>query len=138
VLALVQMFIEPGDPVNYGPALVRAPLPGVGAKHVYQSEGFVDHFAPDDGIEAFGVSMGLVPVLPLLHDVPGFALRGIAGAAPPISSNLSGTTAVFAQYDAGPGPGEGHFVVFDVTAAQRQSAQFLGTLARQGTATLVP
>ena len=137
VLALVQMFIEPGDPVNYGPLLVRTPLPGVAAKNIYQSEGFVDHFAPDDGIEAFGVAMGLEPVLPLVHDVPGFALRGIVGALPAIAGNAFGKTAVFAQYDAGP-TGEGHFVVFDDATARRQSAGFLGTLARTGVATLAP
>ena len=135
-LALIQMFIEPADPANYGPLLIREPLEGVGAKNIYQSEGFVDHYAPDPGIEAFGVAMGLTPATPMLHDVPGFALRGTTWTAPPIMSNLDGKTAVFAQYDAG--AGEGHFVVFDVAAAQRQSAQFLGTLAKTGTATLVP
>jgi len=136
-LALLQMFIEPADPANYGPLLIREPLEGVGAKNIYQSEGFVDHYAPDPGIEAFGVSMGLTPATPMLHDVPGFALRGTSWTSPPIMTNLDGKTAVFAQYDAAAGD-DGHFVVFDVAAAERQSAQFLGSLAKTGTATLVP
>ena len=48
-----------------------------------------------------------------------------------------GATRVFAQYQAADGH-EGHFVVFEVPAAERQSAEFLGTLARTGAATLVP
>src|SRR5262249_13174029 len=127
-LALLQMFIEPADPANYGPLLIREPLPGVGAKNIYQSEGFVDHYAPDPGIEAFGVAMGLTPATPMIQDVPGFALRGTRWTAPPIMTNLDGKTGVFAQYTA-PSGDDGHFVVFDVPAAQRQSAQFLGSLA---------
>jgi predicted esterase len=137
MLALIQMYIEPADPANYGPLLTTDALKDVGAKDIYQSEGFVDHDAPDPGIEALGVSMSLTPVGPLLHDVPGFALRNVSPTMPPIMSNLQGKTGVFAQYDAGP-KGEGHFVVFDIPAAQRQSASFLGTLAATGVATLVP
>ena len=54
-----------------------------------------------------------------------------------MSGNLGGKTGVFLQYTA-PAGEDGHFVVFDVTAAQRQHAKFLGTLAQMGVATLVP
>jgi predicted esterase len=137
VLALVQMFIEPADPQNYAPLLVREPLDGVGAKHVYQSEGITDHYTPLPNIEAFGVAMGLSPVGPVLRPVPGFALRGQATLTAPVSGNLGGRTGVFLQYDAS-GISDGHFVVFRVAAAQRQHARFLGSLAQTGVATLVP
>ena len=45
-------------------------------------------------------------------------------------------TAVLAQYTMLPGS-DGHFVVFEIPAAEEQSAQFLGTLAATGHATVV-
>ena len=66
----------------------------------------------------------------------GFALRGQAPLSPPVTHNLGAHTGVFVQYRA-PTGSDGHFVVFRVEAARRQSTQFLGTLARTGAATLV-
>jgi hypothetical protein len=43
---------------------------------------------------------------------------------------------VLAQYKQVVGS-DGHFVVFDVTSAKEQSAEFLGTLAKSGTASVV-
>jgi hypothetical protein len=63
-------------------------------------------------------------------------LRGRATLEAPFTGNLGGVTAVLAQYPAAEGS-DGHFVVFDVPAAQVQSAQFLGTLASTGQATVV-
>ena len=68
--------------------------------------------------------------------VEGLTLRGRAVVNPPVMNNLSGVTAVLAQYNQQQGS-DGHFVVFDIPAAQTQSSQFLGTLARTGTATVV-
>ena len=53
----------------------------------------------------------------------------------PVMGTVAGQAAVLAEYTAT--GGDGHFVVFNVPAARRQSAQFLGSLARNGTATLV-
>lgn len=137
ILALVQMFIEPADPVNYGPLLVAEPIEGVGAKDIFQSEGLIDHYTPPVNIEALGVAIGASPVGPILVDVEGFELRGLDVLTAPVVGNLNGKTAVFLQYEAASGE-DGHFVVFDVDAAQRQSIQFITTLAREGAATLVP
>ncbi len=136
-LSLVQMFIEPADPMNYARLLVREPPPGVPAKDIFQSEGLVDTYAPILGIEAFGVAMGLSPVAPVMQDVPGFALRGRPVLTAPVSANMGERTGVFLQYTA-PSNSDGHFVIFRVAAAQRQHAAFLGSLARTGTATLAP
>jgi hypothetical protein len=142
-LALLQTWIERADPVNYGPLLARAPAPhpdGGGAmapKHIYQSEGFVDRFTPPVAIEALAVAIGGHQVAPVLAEIEGLALRGHAALEAPVTGNLDGTTAVLLQYDEVSGS-DGHFVVFDVDAAERQSARFLGTLATAGEATLVP
>jgi hypothetical protein len=50
--------------------------------------------------------------------------------------NRAPVTAVLAQYNQKAGS-DGHFVVFDIAAAQQQSSQFLGTLAATGHATVV-
>jgi hypothetical protein len=70
-----------------------------------------------------------------MQPVEGLALRGRTPMAPPFAGNLDGVTAVLAQYDEAPGD-DGHFVVFDVPSARKQAAQFLGSLAATGTATV--
>ena len=64
ILAMVQMYMEPADPANYGPLITTTPPAGRTPTNVFQTQGFVDHYAPDDGILAFGVSMGLQPIAP--------------------------------------------------------------------------
>jgi dienelactone hydrolase len=141
-LALLQTWIERSDPANYGPLLVREPAahPDTGApmapKPIFQSEGLVDSYAPPATIEALAVAIGVDPVAPVLQDVPGLALRGRTVLQAPVTGNLDGTTAVLLQYEQSAGS-DGHFVVFDVAAAETQSAAFLGTLAATGEATLV-
>ena len=63
------------------------------------------------------------------------ALRGRTVKTAPVEDNLDGTTATLLQYQST--GSDGHFVVFDVPAAQIQSAKFLATLADTGTATVV-
>lgn len=137
IFALVQMFTDVTDPINYGRLLIREPVDGVDAKDIYQSEGFEDEWTPALTSEALGVAIGLSPVEPVLRPVDGFAMRDIEVLQAPVEGNMAGNTGVFLQYDSAPGD-SGHFVVFDVEAAQRQHAAFLGSLARDGRATLVP
>jgi predicted esterase len=141
VLALLQTWIERSDAANYGPLLVRHPVKGpdgvvMAAKPIFQTEGFIDHYAPNPTIEAFAVTIGLDQVGPTKTELPGLALRGRTTKAAPVMNNLGGTTAALLQYDQATGS-DGHFVVFDVPAAQLQSAKFLATLATTGTATVV-
>ncbi|HTM19005.1 MAG TPA: hypothetical protein VL172_00800 [Kofleriaceae bacterium] len=137
ILALVQMFGEPADPANYGPLLIESPPAGVTAKDIYQSEGFTDSYTPAITIEALAVAIGVSPVAPVLTPVDGLALRGLDVLAAPVSGNAGEHTAVFLQYNQVSGS-DGHYVVFDVPTARRQHATFLGSLARDGRATLVP
>jgi hypothetical protein len=135
-LALLQMWIDRADSVNYGPLIVRHPPDGTHARPVYISEGLIDHYAPVPNCEAFAVSVGVDLVNPVVEDVLGVTLRGRSEIDAPVKDNLDGTTAVLAQYHAATNS-DGHFVVFDVPAAMIQSRKFLGTLARDGDATLV-
>jgi predicted esterase len=142
-LALCQMWFERADGVNYAPMMVRAPglAPDgtpLAPRNVFQTEGFTDTYTPNPAIEAMAVAIGgdLVQV-PDQADVRGLTeLRGRSVLAPPFANNAGNVTAVLAQYRARPGD-DGHYVVFDVPLAVRQSAEFLGTLARTGTATIV-
>jgi predicted esterase len=134
-LALLQTWIERSDTVNYGPLLVRRPPPGVVARPVFQSEGFVDSFTPLATIEALATAIGGDQVGPVLAPVEGLALRGRRALNAPVTANLDGTTAALVQYRA-PAGEDGHFVVFDVPAAQTQSIRFLATLAATGRATV--
>jgi len=138
LLALVQAFAEPGDPANYGPLILREPPAGGTAKDVYQSEGLGDSYVPEVTMEALALTLGVQPVSPVLQPVEGFALRGLDVLDAPVTGNaVGGHTAVFLQYQPASG-NDGHFVVFDVPTARRQHAAFLGSLARDGRATLVP
>ncbi len=136
-LALLQMWVERSDAANYAPLMVRKPPAGITPRSIFQSEGFVDTYAPNPAIEAFATALGGDLVMTAdTAAVPGMVLRGSKTDAPPVSNNLDGVTAVLAQYKMVPGS-DGHFVVFEVPAAKTQSAQFLGTLAATGTATVV-
>jgi hypothetical protein len=136
-LALAQMWIERADGANYARLMVRNPPPGNGPKNIFQTEGFTDTYAPNPAIEAFATSLGGDIVMTAnTMPVEGLTLRGRTVMSPPFMDNDAGVTSVLAQYNQQPGS-DGHFVVFDIPAAQTQSSQFLGTLARTGTATVV-
>ena len=136
-LALAQMWIDRADGANYAKLLVRHPPAGNMPKNIFQTEGFTDTYAPNPSIEAFATAVGGDIVQTAnAKALDGLTLRGRAIVAPPIMNNRDGVTAVLAQYNQAPGS-DGHFVVFDIPAAQTQSAQFLGTLARTGTATVI-
>lgn len=141
-LALVQLWIERSDSVNYAPLMVRAPPVDetgtrLAPRNVFQTEGFTDRYAPNLGIQAFATALGGdVVMLPDTQEVEGLTLRGRTIRPAPITNNLEGKTAVLGQYDERPGS-DGHFVVFDIPAAKLQAGKFLGTLARDGQATLV-
>ena len=140
-LAILQTWVERSDTVNYGPLLARAPALGpdgtrMAPKAIYQSMGIVDHYTPVPNIEALAVAIGGNVVGTVLEPVEGLALRRRDVLTAPVATNLGATTAVLAEYAAASND-DGHFVVFDVPAARKQSAKFLGTLATTGTATLV-
>jgi hypothetical protein len=136
-LALAQMWIERADGANYARLMVRNPPADNPPKNIFQTEGFTDTYAPNPAIEAFATSLGGDIVrTPSTMPVEGVTLRGRAIVDAPVVDNLSGVTAVLAQYNERQGS-DGHYVVFDIPAAQKQASEFLGTLARTGHATVV-
>jgi len=141
-IALAQMAVERSDGVNYAPFMVREPQVGpdgtkMTPKNIFQTEGFTDHYSPNAVIEAFATAIGGdIVQLPDQLQLEGLTLRGRTVMAPPFSNNLDAKTVVLAQYKQA-GTSDGHFVVFDVGSAKKESSQFLGTLAATGQATVV-
>ncbi len=142
-LALAQMWIERSDGANFARYMVRdMQTDDTGAmlapRNIFQTEGFTDTFAPNPAIEAFATAIGGNEVVTAAEkDIDGLTLRGQTAMPAPVTGNLNGATAVLAQYDQAPND-DGHYVVFDVPAAAMQAANFLGTLASTGKATVIP
>ena len=145
-LALLQMWVERADGANYAPLMVRDPVSIDGTQNaprdIFQTEGFTDSYTPNVSIEAFATALGSDLVeLPAAAPVPGVRLRGRTTLAPPFAHNASSRTGVpatlaLAQFTQ-QASSDGHFVVFDLASAKRMAAEFLGTHAATGTATVV-
>lgn len=141
-IALAQMAVERSDGINYARFMVREPQKApdgspLAPRNIFHTEGFVDNYSPNPGLEAFATALGgdLVD-LPDAKLIEGLALRGRSIVSTPIAANDNGVTVVTAQYKQA-GASDGHFVVFDVSAARKQSSKFLGSLAATGQATVV-
>lgn len=98
-MAIGQAVMDAADPVNYAPALVRAPfgeLPGAGPVHVLVQEVMEDATIPNPATEALVRAMG-IPVLPPVL----LATDGVdTGPTLPCSGNIDGITAGLFQFDA--------------------------------------
>jgi hypothetical protein len=129
IAALLQLLVDPSDPVSYARYIVREPRAGNRPKHVFQTQGFVDSYAPPAGIAALALSIGLPLAQPVLHEESGWALLNTPAPMLPLSGNLSGTTGAWMQFDAPRGT-DGHFVIFRVRGAQNRAALFLGSAGR--------
>jgi hypothetical protein len=165
MLQLIQQLLEPADTANYGPLLIRRPLPGVGPKHIFLSQGFVDNYTPNATTDALAVASGLPLIKPVVRQAESMKLAGLKQLGAPLSANLTSggasVTGALLQYRAVPvdpqksckdnadcGSGDycesgrckndGHFVVFQDARARRQLSNFLGTLARDGVPRIVP
>jgi hypothetical protein len=137
-MALFQTIIDVEDPINYGLLQVAEPRPGSAPRSVYMTEGINpdgtgDTYAPPPGIEAHGLAVRLPLQIPFQHAIPQL----VWGGPPPVTVPMAGlprnlaagrASGILAQWAVPPGH-DGHFVVFDVPAAQEQAAQFLQNLA---------
>jgi hypothetical protein len=137
VLALVQMFIEPADPMNYARLITLEPPPGGTAKDVFQTEGLIDTYTPNSNIKALAVALGGQLVAPELDPIEGMAVAGRELAMPPLEGNVNGRTVGLLQYRQDTGS-DGHFVIFDRASAQLSSLGFIETREHDGAAVIVP
>ncbi len=126
VLALLQQWIDPADPLNFARALASDPIEPHPAHHIFQTYGKGDTYSPAATLRAAIVAGGLD-----LVDNPSVTLEEVGGrdpVDPPLSGNLNTMTAGFREYD----PAEdrdGHFVAVDDARARADVARFLAMAA---------
>jgi hypothetical protein len=139
-MSLFQDIIDVEDPLHYARFQAVEARMGFEPKSIYMTEGINpngtgDNYAPPPGIEAHALAMGLPLQLPDQHDIPQLAWGGPSPTMVPtagLTGNLAAGKAsgILAQW-AVPAGKDGHFVVFDVPAAQEQAAQFLENLSQK-------
>ena len=131
VLSLLQQWIDPADPLNFA-AIIRQPLGGHTGKHVFQTFGVGDTYSPPVTMATFAVAAGLKQVSPhssakpvYEDELPGPVALGLSGN---VGTGNTALTLGFRQYGAPKGR-DGHFVVFDVPAANDDMVLFLNGAA---------
>lgn len=129
LLALLQWWIDPVDPLNVARQYWREVPEGEPGTHVFMSYGVGDTFTPEPNMQAFGEALGVRLGTPAVQTVPGW------GTSPyPVSGNVAtngepttaiGVTGVPSGFD-------GHFIVFRDAVVRARSLEFLGTAVRDG------
>ncbi|MEZ4440376.1 MAG: hypothetical protein R3B72_14870 [Polyangiaceae bacterium] len=96
-MAITQAIVDPGDPLNYAPHVLREPTPGVtgwAPREVLLQEVIADTIVPNSSTRALARATGLA-LQDAIEPVSGLPL--VTGAQ---TANLSsGTTGVMAQFD---------------------------------------
>jgi hypothetical protein len=128
VLSLLQQWIDPADPVNFANELTT-PLMGHTGKHVFQTFGVEDTYSPPVTMATYAVAAGLTQVTPHSSADPAYEPEDAGEALrTPVAVGHAATGVNFTlgvrQYGA-PNGSDGHFVVFDVPAANDDVVLFL-------------
>lgn len=128
VMNLLQQFIEPADPINYGVLIGRKPISGVTPKHLFVTYGLGDTYSPNATIAnyilasqvdlaAHDASVATPDDLGLMEQAVPLSLTDVVD-----STDLT----LGARQYMPPAGTDGHFVVFDVAAANADAVRFLG------------
>jgi hypothetical protein len=125
VLALLQQWIDPADPLNFA-LTIGTPLVGHTGKHVFQTFGIEDSYSPPETLETFALAAQLTQVTPHVSADPAYvgslaqkSIKDVGFQAAPGDFTLG-----MRQYGA-PAGSDGHFVVFDTKAANDDMVLFL-------------
>ncbi len=130
VLSLIQQHIDPADPLNFALQISRQPVGELPPKHVFQTYGLNDSYSPPQTMAIFAKAADLSVVQAHSSAGSGDDLGEEESEFPFASSFTHGPdnteyTAGVRQY--GPSSDDdGHFVVFDVEAANEDALRFLG------------
>jgi len=130
VLSLFSMFLDPAEPISYGPYIIHEPRDGARPKHIYMPMGIIDHYMLPDIANAFAVSIGLDLVEPVIEASSARAveLAGERIIAAPVQGNLETpkgpATGAFIQFPEG-GIIDGHHVTFQLEEPKYQYGCFL-------------
>jgi len=125
VITLLQGWIEPSDPANYGRYALDTPREGFAPKHILSTEGLRDVYVSPGSIEALAVSMRVPLMAPVSRAIPTYALLGIPVMGTSVSLNAADglATAGLLQF-----PEDGHFAVFNNDDAMAQISGFFASL----------
>lgn len=91
VMTMAQTLVDATDPINYAPYWLE-PVTGGNSKHVLMTEGVDDALSPAVGADAVAAAAGIPLIVPVDHQSPAHALRGLEPVTMPVNSNLISTT----------------------------------------------
>ncbi|MBK7582841.1 MAG: hypothetical protein IPI67_21935 [Myxococcales bacterium] len=134
VLTLLQIWIDPADPLNHARAIGTQPETGSLPKHVFQTYGTGDNYSPGTTMAAFALAGGFDLGT---HDASATKPEpigdpGLAEKALPLAGNktVAGAKVTLVVREYGPPSGkDGHFVALDVANATSDITRFLGMVA---------
>jgi len=124
VLSLLQQWIDPGDPLNFARYVATEPLEGHSAKHLFQTYGTGDSYAPPVTLAIYARAGELPLVKPVLEDVGKSPLSTpLDTVDSPLSGNVANGTITqgMREYKK---VSDGHFVVFEEPTAKADMVRF--------------
>ncbi|HEV8547576.1 MAG TPA: hypothetical protein VGQ57_01090, partial [Polyangiaceae bacterium] len=125
VLSLLQEWIDPSDPLNFARAVAREPLEGHAGKHLFQTYGKGDSYAPAVTLATYARAGGLTLVNPVVQDTTGAPFYvELTTADAPLSGNAAGNVTAGVRQYTPPSGVDGHFVVFDTPEANADMVRF--------------
>lgn len=125
VIALLQAWADPADPLHYARMDVVVPGTTPFLRSVFQPMGKDDTYTPVAVQENFAIAAGLSFVGPKAFDAPW---DPVASAEGNVVLGSAKSTAAFRQYLPASGR-DGHFVAFDVDQARTDVTKFLARVA---------
>jgi predicted esterase len=140
-IGLLQHYIDPSDPINFAPLLTVRPEAGRTVKHVLQTFGLDDTYAPPETLAAYIYAAELALAEPPSGvSATGDNDLGMSPAVGPVTLNVTlvatTVTAVCRQYEP-PADSDGHFVAEVVPEATDDVIGFLSSLGA-GSPPVVP
>ncbi|MEZ4335327.1 MAG: hypothetical protein R3B82_01755 [Sandaracinaceae bacterium] len=122
-LALLQMYYERVDPVNYGRYYYRDPVDMVG-HHVFMTYGIGDTFTTERTMQAFARSAALPQLMPVIVSVEGLGDPIAAPAIGNVAVNMLPFSVGMRQYMPEAGD-DGHFVSTQTTQGRADAVRFV-------------
>jgi len=132
VLALLQHWMDPADPLNYARVIGRAPLDGMLPTHVLQTYGIGDTYSPPVTLRTFVFAANLGLAEADASVATPDEMGGMTEQPVPVAGNATvnnaPVTLLVRQYQP-PTDQDGHFVSTSVAGARDDIARFLGMAA---------
>ncbi|MBI5497556.1 MAG: hypothetical protein HY904_21270 [Deltaproteobacteria bacterium] len=133
LLTLLQSLGEVLEPLNAAP---RYYAPGRKPPNVLIYSGLLDEYTPPRTHGPLAAAAGIPVVEPVYQAVPPEVLRGLAAVSSPVTGDMSvdvvAATAGLVQW-----PNNGHFAVYENSAATGTAQEFLRSLVDTGVAQIV-